>query len=136
LAESSKHIALVQAIVHWIETQTNFSQEMAILVASPSSSTDQLPPIISGRIPDVFAQNGSLGRMVIGEAKTASDIETYRSRKQFEDYLQLLGLQTHSLLIVSVPWHCVNQARSLLRSIQKKTNTHHVEIIVLEKLSG
>lgn len=119
-----------------METQTNFPKEMAILVSCPDSPSDHHPPNIEGRIPDVFAQSGTLSRMIIGEAKTERDIETQRSRKQFADYLRFLGMQKQSLLVIAVPWHCVNQTRSLIRSIQGRTNTNHVEIIVLEKLPG
>jgi len=127
---------LVQAITHWIETETDLPKDMAILVASPDSPPDNLPPCVAGRIPDVFAQNSKLNHVVIGEAKTASDIETQRSRKQFADYLRFLAAQEESMLIVAVPWYCVNQVRSLLRSIQGRTNTHHVKITVLDKLPG
>jgi hypothetical protein len=136
LSESSKHIALVQAIKRWIETQTDFPKQMAILIASPNSPPDHQPPSVGGRIPDVFAQSSELNRVIIGEAKTTADIETQRSRNQFTDYLRFLGTQEQAMLVVAVPWDRVNQARSLLRSIQEKTKTHHVKITVLEKLPG
>jgi hypothetical protein len=122
--------------VRWIETQTDFSSQMVILVSSPNSPVDHQPPSVQGRVPDLFAQAGALGRVIIGEAKTASDIETQRSRQQFADYLQYLMAYEHPMLIAAVPWHCVNQTRSLLRSIQKKTGTQHVKITVLEQLPG
>ena len=122
--------------MHWIETETDFPSEMAILVASPDSPADHQPPSVQGRVPDLFAQGGALGRVIIGEAKTASDIETQRSRQQFADYLRYLAVHEHSMLIAAVPWYCVNQTRSLLRSIQKKTGTQQVKITVLEQLPG
>lgn len=129
-------MALVQAIVDWIESETKYSKEMAILVSGPDSFGGCSPPNIGGSIPDVFGRNGTLNHAIIGEAKTSGDIETQRSRKQFSEYLQYLASHERSLLIVAVPWHCTNQVRSLLRSIQRKTNTEQVQIKVLEKLPG
>ena len=109
---------------------------MALLVSSSQSTSSHIPPIIGGRIPDVFAQSSEHQFAVIGEAKTEHDIETQRSRNQFKDYLQFLAVRENSLFIVAVPWHCANQTRSLIRSIQRKTKTEHVKVVVLEKLAG
>lgn len=127
---------LVQSIVDWIKANTTYFSEMAILVASPSSSINACPPNIGGSVPDVFAQSAMLSVTIIGEAKTATDVETLRSRKQFADYLRFLANQENPLLVIAVPWQCVNQAKTLLRSIQRKTNTDHVKVQVLEKLPG
>lgn len=73
---------------------------------------------------------------LIGEAKTALDIETTHSRTQLAAYLTYLSKFETSLLILAVPWYCTNQMRSLVRVIQRKTGTERVKIHVLERLTG
>jgi len=136
LPESRTHIDLVKAIVNWIDTETNFPEHMAILVAAPDSQVSNQPPEISGRIPDVFGKSTALRMAIIGEAKTASDIETIRTRMQFSNYFQYLSAFHESTLVVAVPWYCVNQTKSLLRVIQKRVRADHVCVTVLEKLPG
>jgi hypothetical protein len=136
LSESTTHMSLVRAIVVWINTHSEFSAHAAVLVSSPESTADNLPPSINGRIPDVFSHHSAINSVLIGEAKTAGDIESYRSREQFADYLRFLSEQKQSHLVVAVPWYCVNQARSLLKAIQRTTKTYQVRITVLDKLPG
>lgn len=129
-------MALVEALLRWIETETNYREHMAILVSHPDSPTQHLPPVIDGCVPDVFARDDSNSVVVIGEAKTAADIETRRSREQLTAYLQFLSRHSTATLVLAVPWYCVNQIRSLVRVIQKRTETEMVAIVILEKLPG
>lgn len=136
MSESSGHIILVQAILAWIDAKTDLSKDMAILVSSPNTRAQGHPPIIGGSIPDVFACSNDHPLVLIGEAKTASDIETRQSRKQFTDYLEFLKTKQSGVLVIAVPWYCVNQTRSLIKSIQRKTSTQNVAICILDMLPG
>ena len=136
MAESIVHMTLVNAIVAWIDSETALARQLAILVASPSASASQCPPIVGGSIPDVYGRCGQNRIAVLGEAKTAGDIETNRSRRQYETYLKHLAAFDDATLVAAVPWYCVNQMRTLLNKIQIATGTFGVNIVVLDKLPG
>ncbi|PYE26361.1 hypothetical protein C7410_103280 [Paraburkholderia silvatlantica] len=135
MPESDIHSALIQSIVVWIETNTSFQESMAILVDG-QFGRDCLPPNIGGSVPDVFASSAFANFALIGEAKTASDIETRHTRTQLSAYLAFLSNFESSLLVLAVPWYCTNQIRSLVRAIQRTTGTEQVGVHVLEQLPG
>ena len=135
MPESHAHVILVRAIVQWVDNQPT-ADSFAVFTANAALSADHQPPIIGGRIPDVFARHRQQGHVIIGEAKTAQDIETSHTRKQLSDYLTYLAIQHQPTLILAVPWYCTNQVRSLVRRIQRETNTDSINVVVLEKLPG
>lgn len=82
-------------------------------------------------MPDVFLRSEKARRAVVGEAKTGRDLETRHSRAQLLAYLMFLRDYSNGLLVVSVPWPSVIQARSLLAHIQR-SNGLSVPTLVLD----
>ena len=68
-------------------------------------------------MPDVLATDLPVTFRLIGEAKTADDLETDRSRRQIRAFLDHLGLYQGSVLYLAVPPNAAARARFLLRSL-------------------
>jgi len=136
MGESKTHALLRGAIVRWLEEQFGQSEAAAALIDDPDSFPSCFPPSIEGFTPDVFFRQTIRGISIIGEAKTSRDLETKHSREQFAGYFKYLSSHPGSILVVAVPWHTANQAKSLLWYIQKRCNARDVSIVVLEKLPG
>ncbi len=98
MSESSAHVALVAAIVSWIDNYTEISRTMAVLVDQPQVR-DCIPPNINGNIPDVFASSSTDNFALIGEAKTVTDIESRHSRRQLVAYLTFLAKFKNLIII-------------------------------------
>jgi len=102
----------------------------------PENPVDNKPPPIDGFYPDLYCTTVGGRPLCIGEAKTLGDLESKRSRDQLAAYLRYLTMFAPGLLVVAVPWHAVPTARSLVRAIQRHSNTGAVSTYFLEKLSG
>lgn len=93
------------------------------------------PPLVSGFIPDIYAQGIGMARTIVGEAKTPRDLETPRSRAQFDAFLTHLSECQNAQFVVATPWVSVNSAKAIVRSIKKRRQIDSVDVVFLEPLS-
>jgi len=114
MAESDTHKCLVSALVERIALDFFFGDKGSILVDSSSSSRECKPPSIEGFVPDVYAKGFGGGFTVVGEAKTAGDIECRHSSDQFRAFLQHCSQRNNAVFIVAVPWHMTRFAKALI----------------------
>lgn len=136
MSESSAHQVLVERLAEWVKRHTANFGNVVVLADLPTTSSGDKPPPIGGYNPDVFCRAIDDMSVLIGEAKTASDIETRHSRDQFRAYLVYLKQCGCGMLVVAVPWHVVNQAKSLIRMLQRETDTSDIKTVFLDKLPG
>src|SRR3989344_733068 len=136
MAESSAHQILVERLVQWMQRSISNSDSPVVLVDSPTTTAGSKPPAIGGYTPDVFCRTIGGGYVLIGEAKTAGDIENKHSRDQFRAFLVYLKQCQSGTLVVAVPWHAVGQVMSLIRFLQRETDTMVVKTVFLDKLPG
>ena len=134
MAESSNHILLVNHLKSWVIEKFLDGDEGKIFVDHPDSNSCQRPPIMNGFIPDIYVPSGPYGLMIIGEAKTARDLERKHSQNQFEQFLNKCAEVNNSLFIIAVPWYSVRLAESILKYLKNKSNAGMVTTEVLEKL--
>lgn len=130
----SGHSNLVEAIKSWILGNVPDNRMLCVYSDLPSNNASNKPPRIEGFIPDIYASERNREIVIVGEAKTAGDLETRHSTAQFEAFLRHCSGQVNSLLVIAVPWHMVNCGKSLIRSLKKRTHTEDVRVLFLEKL--
>jgi hypothetical protein len=135
MGESLEHTKLVDSIKKWLLEYKQSSSNLCVFCDSPSRSSQDKPPAIEGFIPDIYAiiPNGEL--VIVGEAKTWSDIESRHSIAQFGAFLRYCSTRKNTMLVIAVPWDMVNCVKSLVRFLQKSTNTQAACVKILEKLS-
>lgn len=136
MAESAVHQFLVQQLVRWIAANCAAETNGLLLVDEPSRAAVEKPPRLSGFNPDVYWKTIDGSHVVVGEAKSAYDVESWHSRKQYAAYLSHLSRVERGTLIIAVPWHVVNQAKSLVRIIQRESGFSGVETVFLDQLPG
>jgi hypothetical protein len=127
MGESLTHIQLVQRIVSHVRSEFPDSC-LCILLDLPESPRCDKPPVIEGYHPDLFAEDTPPTFTVIGEAKTASDLETVHSKLQFRAYLSFLRLRPRPRLVVATPWYAQNSARTLLAAAKREADAEQVEV--------
>jgi hypothetical protein len=118
---------------NWVKQNCPPSEAALMLLDLPETTVGNHPPTIGNYIPDLYIKSG---RLILGEAKTARDIETKHSREQYAEYLKHLSQYQESLFIMAVPWDCVPLTKSLIRRIQNNAAAVHVQTVILEKLPG
>lgn len=136
MAESRSHLKLVEALVSWIAGERFHGGRGCILVDAPESLAHAKPPIIAGFVPDVYALDLDGGGIVIGEAKTARDLENRHTREQLETFLQYCAARPGAMLVMAVPWHATRYARHLLAIVGRACRCESVTTVVLEQLEG
>ncbi len=136
MAESRTHLRLVEALVSWIAVEQFHGERGCILVDAPDSLAHAKPPNIAGYVPDVFAHGLAGGGIVVGEAKTASDVENRHTREQLGAFLRYCAARPGSVFVFAVPWHATRYARWLIESVRRACGCGRVSTFVLEQLEG
>jgi hypothetical protein len=109
---------------------------LRIYVDSPELGNPIRPPLVDGYLPDLYCESDGGFNPIIGEAKTARDLETRHSASQITAYLLELREHANSTLIIAVPWHAVPTSKAIVRSLKKRVDGEHVSTIFLERLPG
>lgn len=116
--ESAKHVFLVEKLIETIERQHRPPRGLMVF-ADHHRFGDDRPPTIGGYTPDVFASDVPATFRVVGEAKTPSDLETERSRRQIIAFLDHLVLYKGSTLYLAVPYFAAPRARAILKLLRR-----------------
>jgi hypothetical protein len=127
---------LVKELVTWISINHLNGDIGHIFADLPENPSNKKPPVINSFIPDVFVPDSAGVSLIIGEAKTARDLENKHTKSQLEAFLHRCSLSNNGILVMAVPWDLVRSAKSILERLRIQTGTHNVKIIVLEKLYG
>ena len=86
MSETTRHLELVDLIVQYVRARYEATKRMLILTDSAGTPVDRKPHRIGAFVPDVYAVDVPTTMCVIGEAKSATDLETDHSRQQLEAF--------------------------------------------------
>lgn len=136
MPESRGHMNLVIALKKWVADQYFQGQSRSLLVDEPDSARGAKPVDIGGHVPDLFVPGLSDGLLVIGEAKTANDLENTHTKSQIEAFLRYCSSRTEAVFVMAVPWHMTRYARNLIANTKVKCGCEAVFSIVLDGLEG
>ncbi len=136
MTESNTHIKLVTSLVSWIAAEFFLGNRGVLLVDSPDSPPFAKPLSIAGFVPDVIGLGLSGGAVVIGEAKTAIDLESRHTKDQLNAFLSYCAIKPGSTFVFAVPWYMTRYARSLLKNVGRSCECRDVSTVVIEQLEG
>ena len=117
MPESTRHARLVKAIIFHLEKRIGTLTEIMIRDDSVRPLRGERPPRLPRFMPDVYATDVPTTKTMIGEAKTARDLETDHSHKQIASFLEHLSHTPNSLFILAVPHNRKARARWLLAEL-------------------
>lgn len=134
MSESSKHAELVQVIVRYIKREHGHLAALGILddVAGPLHA--EKPSRIAGYVPDVFALDAPMTVVIVGEAKTANDLESEHSLNQIKAYMSYLGQQHNGILVLAVPWQATRRAHTIVERLRIPTGAQSIRAVILDDL--
>ena len=126
---------MVKYLYDWVVQCSCFSEGMRpkILTDSRQFSQSGKPPRLNGHIPDLFVAKHSGRGAIVGEAKTAQDLENPHTHAQLVAYMSWCDQRGDSLLVVAVPWNVSRLAMATLTNLKKK-HEFHTKFIVLDGL--
>jgi hypothetical protein len=108
------------------------SQHLSILHDLPGLIGCDKPPKLGAFRPDLYAANAPTTRVIVGEAKTAVDLETSHSRQQLVAFLKHLALYPGSTLVLAVPWSSKVRAKQMLIILSKETDSTQTHLVVID----
>lgn len=129
MAESSQHQHLVERIVKAVVGALHGYDEALCLVDGTTDS-DGIPHMIGGFRPDVYAVGASI--VIVGEAKTARDLESPRTGHQLRAFLKYVEAHTSRHLVLAVHWTNVATAKSVLRNTAPNWGTVRRRVHILD----
>ena len=132
MSEATAHMDLVKAIQEWVSIKFFCGDLGCIYIDGPDSSEQRKPPKLNGFIPDVFAKRDH-ATVVIGEAKTFSDLENTHTNEQLGAFLTYCHTLPGSCLVLAVPWFMTRRAKSLLGLLQMKCGTSTEVAVIGER---
>lgn len=132
MAESLEHRMYVQQLSSYIDSL--IPENMTSLKIVDGDGNDK-PPRTSGNfVPDVYYKFKDL--LIIGEAKTAPDIERKHSLEQYRDYYKdASSFDGKAIIVFCVPWHVKNTVKNIMRRIRAEYD-HDVTVLVISAEMG
>jgi hypothetical protein len=115
VSEGFLHGALVARLAEHMRLE--FGEDIDLLLVDlPGARPSEKPPRIGRFTPDVWAQ--SKRRILLGEAKTAIDLDKPHTRSQIESFLEHVRSSPRgSRLVLAVPGFVAPHAKILLAEI-------------------
>jgi hypothetical protein len=120
MGESAVHVRLVTVLVTWVSRIFLNGAENLILVDGALGVSQNAPPSIYGYTPDIYLSKNAKNIMVIGEAKTAGDLENNHTKDQFKAFMRKISEVKDSLFVVAVPWDMTVLARRFIEEQKKQ----------------
>jgi len=136
LSESSLHLSLVIALKDWIGDSKILGEEPILYIDNPDSNDQSRPSKIRGHLPDVVAKNQRLNRELVGEAKTASDLTTKRSKLQIEDFIVYCSDNPDRLLALATVWDHVRYANVLVKEICASRKLDNLNYAIIDQFKN
>ncbi len=129
--ESKTHHNLVKIIYNYVSNYPKVKKEL--IQSDIFEISGNVIRMHEGYIPDVYYNFNNL--IIIGEAKTEKDLETWHSTKQIESYINHLkryeSSEYNTILIIAVPWQASITAYRILKRMISSDN---ITAIVINEL--
>ena len=131
MSQSEQHRNLVIQVVKALEARCPL---MSIIVDVQQKPGDEVPPLINGFRPDVYARKKSDNLLIIADAKTDNDFKYQHTNDQVESFIKHLEQRKNGYFILSATgYHGANRAKTLLRFVRQ---TMHVTDTALAVFDG
>lgn len=136
MSESDHHRSLVKALGHDIASDVVWNKQPVVYIDLQDGISFKPPPNIGGNRPDVYVRDISSGRTVIGEAKTANDIDNQHTCDQLVSYFEYLLTQPDGELWMGVPWMSAGTAIRVSKLMRRQTQAMVIPICVVAYMIG
>lgn len=135
VAESIEHAKLIEIILKYVKKTYSGTQALIILDDRSQFIGSEKPPRINGFVPDVYVQDMPETFTLIGEAKTARDLESERSKLQIIAFCEYLSKCETATFILSTEWKMLATGKCLMRYVQRQLPPDaSLEIILLDEM--
>ena len=124
--ESPNHVELVEKLLAWVSENYGRAEALCIFRDGSNVAATDKPPLIGSFFPDILAEDTPPTLTIIGEAKTAADLETPHSEKQFRAFIEYLSFRANPQLVIATPWHVRKTAMAIISRLSSELSAVHV----------
>lgn len=132
MSESYLHKRLVAAVVQ--EISIRVSSGGLLFVDGAHDLSNGRPPTLGFVRPDVFARGSK--EVIIGEAKTAGDIDNGHTYEQLQIYFNYLAHEQRGELWLSVPYDAAGLGHRVCRQVRRTAGCESVSFVVIGWMFG
>ncbi|MCY4132712.1 MAG: hypothetical protein OXF39_08760 [Nitrospira sp.] len=129
MSQSDEHRDLVLQVVEALENRYPLMTFIADVQKEPG---DEVPPLIDGFRPDVYASKEPSSSTIIAEAKTARKIFSKHTNNQILAFVNYLERRKNGFFVLSVTGCGADSARTLLRFIRQGTHVKRTTLAVFD----
>lgn len=129
--ESSKHHELVKKINEYVVNIENV--EASLIESDIFEVSGKVTRMPEGFVPDLYYKYDNL--LIVGEAKTDSDLEREHSLQQYVSYLNYLKKYFNKykcIFIIAVPWQTTKTAFKIIKKMA--INNEYLSIVVINEM--
>lgn len=135
MSEGAVHARLVTVLLRTIVHE--FHGGNPLVWADQPADGRLLPTFAIGDMrPDLYARDQGAARTIIGEAKSARDVDTLHTRAQLKEFFEHLACERDGMLWLAVPLARAGEAFRVARGVRSSTGTHRVRFVVSGWLLG
>ena len=118
MPESNIHQSLVARLVQ--DVLLAMGRDSMVYRVDGTQSLGNAPPTLNGHRPDVYAFNRSIS--VVGEAKPPNDLESERTWRQLNAFVEYVASSPSRHLVLAVHWETSLTAKGILRRLAIQSN--------------
>lgn len=134
VAESDLHRQLVERLYAYMNEVS--ASRLACSVDSSTHWPVETPPLLEGHRPDVYAVEHDTRRVLVGEAKTAGDIDNRHTRSQLAVYFSHVLQEPCGEVWVAVPLASSGTALRVCRSVRSHIGAKQIPLVITGWLLG
>jgi hypothetical protein len=136
MTESYHHRILVEALADEIAINPFWISPPIIYADTGDGQSGSSPIIVGSNRPDVLARDLATPRYIVGEAKTASDIDNRHTFEQLASYFDFLRCQAEGELWMGVPWMSAGMATRICTLVRSHTASTQIPICIAAFMFG
>ena len=131
MAESQFHINLVRELYCFAQEIRPGDKNVVIYVDLPDVNAESRPPQMGNSRPDLFAHCYNDPLTIVGEAKTALDLERSHTVDQLRDFIRYLVDKPNPLLVMATPWLIARTAATNIRRELKRLDAGSISYKII-----
>lgn len=135
MPESVLHRQLVGHLTSCVRSRRSGSWFLFV-DSNTEDVSEGCPPILRSVCPDLYARENVVRHVVIGEAKTARDLDNLHTEKQLYEYFRHLAEEESGELLLAVPLICAGAAHRLCRAARSRAGCPSVPFEILGLMLG
>lgn len=130
MSQSDTHRSLIMRVAEDLQSRY---PGISIITDAQQNPGDEVPPIIDGFRPDVYAVLPTEERsIIIAEAKTDGDLQNQHTDNQLAAFLNYIERKRRGCLILSVTGRGADRAKTLLRFVYQYNQVEHTALAVYD----